>query len=384
MSIKSNTRHRVLLTTVVLALAACGKPEQAPPAPPPTVVVSTVTAADVPIVFPVSGTVQGTRQVEIKPRVSGTIETLLLHEGQPVKTGDPLYQIDPRPFQAQLDAAMAQLAVDQANLEFADSEVKRYTDLAKQGAGSVERKEDTEKSQKQATAAIAKDQADIEQAKLNLGYTRITAPFDGVVQATRVYTGAVVTAQQTTLTELVTLDPVYVVFNISRSDAYKFEQLRAKGLAATDLRQITVAYDLPDGSRSPIEGYMDFRGTQLDPSTDTFKGRAIFDNPGSDDQRKLLPGQYVPLYLTVGHRPDTQLIPQAALLQTQEGSYVWVIDEHDTAQRRVVTIGPAYQGYWMVREGLKTGERVVSEGVQKIRKSGMPVRVGEATATENH
>ena len=112
-----------------------------------------------------------------------------------------------------------------------------------------------------------------------------------------------------------------------------------------------------------------------------FKGRAIFDNPGSDDQRKLLPGQYVPLYLTVGHRPDTQLIPQAALLQTQEGSYVWVIDEHDTAQRRVVTIGPAYQGYWMVREGLKTGERVVSEGVQKIRKSGMPVRVATAPSS---
>lgn len=359
-------------------LGGCGK-APAPPAepPPPTVLVTEVRAAPVPIIVEVSGTVQGSRTVEIKPRVSGTIDKRLFTEGSNVKKGDPLYEIDPRPFQAQLDAAQAQLAVDQANLEFAEAEVKRYTDLAKQGAGSVERKEDVIKDRKKALAAIEKDKADIEQAKLNLGYTRIAAPFDGVIQATRVYQGAVVTAQRTTLTELVTVDPVYVVFNVSRRDAFELQQLQQEGIGATRLQDITARYRLPDGSLSPVEGHLDYRSTQLDPNSDTFSARALFENPGNDNDKPLIPGQYVPLYLTVGHRPNALLIPQTALMQSQEGDAVYVVDEHNKVERRSIQVDKAYQDSWLVGKGLKAGERVISAGTQKVRQTGMTVKVGQ-------
>lgn len=365
----------------MLMMAGCGKQTAAPAAaPPPLVRVAEVKAETVPIIVPVSGTVQGSRQVTIMPRVSGTIEKRLFEEGSTVKAGDPLYLIDPRPFQAQLDAAQAQLAVDQANLEFAQAEVKRYTSLAKQGAGSQEKKQDVLKDEKQAIAAIAKDKADIEQAQLNLAYTSISAPFDGRVQATQVYKGAVVTAQQTVLTELVTLDPVYVVFNVSRNEVFMMQQLQEQGIGAKTLEQITAHFALPDGSRSPIEGHLDYRSTQLNTSTDTIAGRAIFDNPDSDGNHALIPGQYVALFLTVGHRPDTLLIPQTALMQSQEGSAVYVVDKDNKAQRRPVKVGRAYQDYWIVRSGLKVGERVISAGTEKVRKSGVEVRLGEAKA----
>ena len=363
----------------MLVLAGCGKQAEAPAAaPPPMVVVAEVKAEDVPITVPVSGTVQGSRQVTIMPQVSGTIEKRLFDEGSTVKEGDPLYLIDPRPFQAQLDAAQAQLAVDQANLEFAQAEVKRYSSLAKQGAGSVEKKQDVLKDEKQAIAAIAKDRANIEQARLNLAYTNISAPFDGIVQATQVYKGAVVSAQQTALTELVTLDPVYVIFNVSRKDVFMMQQLRDQGIGAKTLEQITAHYKRPDGSRAPIEGHLDFRSTQLDPSTDTITGRAIFDNPGAADNQGLIPGQYVALILTVGQCPNTLLIPQTALMQSQEGSAVYVVGKDNKVERRPVKVGRAYQSYWIVKSGLKAGERVITAGTEKISKSGVGVRVGKA------
>jgi membrane fusion protein (multidrug efflux system) len=361
----------------ITVITGCGKQSQAPAAaPPPLVLVAKVKSENVPIIVPVSGTVQGSRQVEIKPRVSGTIEKRLFDEGSTVKQGAPLYLIDPRPFQAQLDAAQAQLAVDQANLEFAQAEVKRYSSLAKQGAGSVEKQQDVIKDEKKAIAAIAKDQADIEQAKLNLAYTSISAPFDGVIQATKVYKGAVVTAQQTVLTELVTLDPVYVLFSVSRKDAFVLQQLQERGVGAKTLQAITANYNLPNGNRSPIQGHLDYRSTQLNPDTDTFTGRAIFDNPGSNDDHGLLPGQYVALFLTIGQSPDTLLIPQTALMQSQEGSAVYVVGKDNKVERRPVKIGRSYQQYWVVNAGLKAGERVISVGTEKVRKPGVEVRVG--------
>ena len=368
---------------VILSTTGCGKQAAAPAAvPPPLVIVSEVKTQDVPIIVPVFGTVQGSRQVAIKPRISGTLEKRLFEEGSTVKQGAPLYLIDPRPFQAQLDAVQAQLAVDQANLEFAQAEVTRYTKLASQGAGSVEKKQDVIKDEKQALAAIAKDKADIEQARLNLGYTNISAPFDGIIQATRVYKGAVVTAQQTTMTELVTVAPVYVVFNVSRKDAYLLQQLQEQGIGAASLEQITANYNLPDGSRSPIQGHLDYRSTQIDPNTDTFTSRAIFDNPGTVDNQGLLPGQYVPLFLTVGHRPGALLIPQTALMQSQEGSAVYVVGKDNKAERRMVKVVRSYQQYWIISDGLKAGERVISSGTEKIRKSGAEVRIGQSKSAE--
>jgi membrane fusion protein (multidrug efflux system) len=177
----------------------------------------------VPIIIQVSGTVKGYKKVVIKPQVSGYIEQHLFEEGSSVQAGDPLYQIDPRPFQAQLDAANAQLAKDRASLRFWDLERARYDELAKKGFVSKEKRDTAVTKQKEFVAAVDKDKADVEQAKLDLGYSRIVAPFEGYIQKTQVYKGAVVTAQETKLTTLTSLNPVYVDFNISRREAFTIQ-----------------------------------------------------------------------------------------------------------------------------------------------------------------
>ncbi|NYT46466.1 MAG: efflux RND transporter periplasmic adaptor subunit [Candidatus Methanofishera endochildressiae] len=257
-----------------------------------------------------SGTVQGNRKVAIKPQVSGYIEQRHFIEGSQVKAGDLLYQIDPRPFQAQLHAAQAQLKKDQASLSFWNTEVKRYQQLIKKGFVSRVKLDSAITRQKEYAATADKDNADIEQAQLNLGYSRITAPFDGWVQETKVYKGAVVTAQQTELTTLTSLNPVYVDFNISRRDAFTIQELSTKGLGPKKRSDITGTLLLPDGSVYSKQGQVDYSSANFNPDTDTMPARAVFPNQSMDKKHfyglglKLIPGQYVLLNLTVGHRPD--------------------------------------------------------------------------------
>ncbi len=377
----------------ITQLSACGKDKPPPPPPPPPkVVITPVVQQTIPVILQFPGTVREYKKVLIKPRVSGYIGSHKFEEGSMVKTGDLLYQIDPKPFQAALDAANAKLEQDQATLNFWSTELKRYNKLVKSGAISKEKRDTTATKLKEFTAAIHQDKADIEQAQLNLGYAQVTAPFDGYIQKTKVYKGAVVSRQVTELTTLIALNPIYVDFNVSRRDAYTIQQLSQKGLGPKDISGISGVVTLSDGSIYSEKGHVDYSSATFNANTDTMEVRAVFPNErvkqanNSQLTLPLIPGQYVPLSLTVGHRPDAVLIPQSALLETQIGSFVYVVDKDNKAKQQIVKQGVAYEHYWVIEEGLKKGDRVISQGLQKITKSGMqvePVKASDSKTADN-
>ncbi len=362
---------------LLLLLAGCAeKPtETAVKPPPPDVRVAAVTQEKVPIVMTFSGTVKSIKSVDIIPRVSGYIEERHFEEGTFVKEGDPLYLIDPRTYQATLDAQQAQLKEHEASAAFWKSEEKRYTYLAKKGAGSVEDKEKAIAKRQMVLADIDKDKANIETAKLDLSFTNITAPFSGRIQDTQINVGQLVHMQQDVLTTLKQIDPIYVVFNVSRRQVYKIQRLKREGLTFDSWKDFLVEVKLPDGSFYEQQGRLNFVSAQIDPSTDTMEYRAQFPNPFDDQsQVTLIPGQYVPVRMTVGEDPNTLLIPGPALVESQVGTQVYVVNKDNKVESRKVEVGRSYKQQWIIKKGLEKGERVIYDGVQKVR-AGVVVNI---------
>jgi membrane fusion protein (multidrug efflux system) len=354
---------------VFLTVACDGKAKkQAVKPQPPDVQVTAVVQGKVPIVMEFSGTIKAIKTVDIIPRVSGYIEKRYFDEGTFLKQGDPLYLIDPRPYKAQLDAYKAQLKLDQAGLVFWRKETKRYQSLVKQGAASKEKTEGTIAKRDEMLATVQKDKADIENAKLDLSFTNITAPFDGRIQQTRINVGNLVKQQRDVLTTVVQLDPVYVVFNISRSHVYEIQLLKRQGklFETADMR---IEILLPDGSTYSRQGKIDFISFQINPTTDTVLVRGII--PNKKDQGvgdfDLIPGQYAPVRLILGQEPAALLIPQPALVESQIGKQVFVVNAENKVESRSVEVGRGYQDQWIIKKGLKKGEKVIVEGTQKVR-----------------
>ena len=359
---------------LILLLMGCGdKSKEKMALPPPTVTVAEVAQQKVPIVMQFSGTITSVKTVDIIPRVSGYIEKRYFEEGTFVKEGDPLYLIDPRPFKARLDANMAQLKSDQASLAFWENEAARYQRLAAQGAASQEKKEGALTKLNETRAAIDKDKADIENASLELSFTRITAPFSGRIQETRINVGNLVEQQRDVLTTLVQMDPIYVVFNLSRNEVFQLQLLKRQGKLFA-VEEMEVELLLPDGSSYPEQGKVDFISFRINPTTDSVTVRAVFPNKhiGSGDY-DLIPGQYAPVRLIPGENPDALLIPETALVETQAGTHVFVVGKDNKVESRKVVEGSPYKQQRVINEGLKLGERVIIEGVQKVRP-GMAVK----------
>jgi RND family efflux transporter MFP subunit len=350
-------------------LAGCNDPSAggAAAAPsPPEVVVAEVTEGTVPIVMQFSGTVESVRAVEIIPRVSGYLEKRYFEEGADVKTGTALYQIDPRPFQDMVDTYAAQLELDQANAEYWKSEAERFGKAIKSGAVSQEQYNEATSKAEEARATVNKTQAQLNNAKLDLSFTNITAPFDGRIQQTREHPGALVGKYQDVLTTLVQVDPVYVTFNLTRRQLYEIQtmQLGAPHFAANAKVEVM----LPNDNSYEKEGKIDFVSAQIDPTTDSLTVRAVVPNDFSHGNEGILvPGQYVPVRVILGERPGTLLIPKSALMQTQAGDQVLVVDKDDKVASRKVEIGAAFQGQWVIKSGLEKGERVIVEGLQKTK-----------------
>ena len=333
-------------------------------------VIAEVTEGAVPIVIQFSGTVESVRAVDIIPRVSGYLEKRYFEEGADVKAGAPLYQIDPRPFQDAVDSHTAQLALDQANAAYWQSEAERYAEAVKSGAVSQQQYNEATSQSEQATAAVNRTQAQLASAKLDLSFTNITAPFDGRIQQTREHPGALVDAYQDVLTTLVQVDPVYVIFNLTRRQLYEIQtmQLAAPHFAA----KAKVEVLLPNGEPYGQVGKIDFVSARIDPTTDSLTVRAVVPNDFSHGSEGILvPGQYVPVRVILGERPGTLLIPKSALMQTQAGDQVLVVDQDDKVAARKVELGPAYEGYWVIKSGLEQGERVIVEGMQKVKPGGV-------------
>jgi len=364
-----------LIGILLLLLMACGKDSKKAAAPPPVeVTVAEVKQAEVPIVMEFSGTVQAIRTVDIIPRVSGYIDKRYFEEGTFVKKDDPLYLIDPRPYQARVDAAQAQVELDLANQAFWRSEAGRYQKASKAGAVSKEKLDEALTQRSKAVATVAKGKADLENVNLDLGFTNITAPFEGRVQNTRINVGNLVAQQKDVLTTMVQMDPIYVVFNISRARVFEIQLLKREG-KVLPVKAMRVEVELPDGSTLAQQGKINFISYQINPSTDSVLVRAVFPNEHNKEigDFDLIPGQYTPVKLILGDEPDALLIPQPALVESQIGKQVFVVDQDNKVSVRTVEVGRGYQNQWVVRKGLKKGEKVIVEGTQKV-KPGVVVK----------
>jgi len=349
--------------------------------PPPVVTLGEVTRGTVPISMKFSGTAQAVKTVEITPRVTGYINERYFVEGAQVEKGAPLYLIDPRPFEDKLQELKGNLKVSQASLDFWNKEVTRYTNLVAENAGSKQQLDEAIDKRDEAQAQIEATQAQIANAELNLSFTRINAPLDGRMEQTQINVGNLVTQDQSVLSTLVTLDPIYVIFNITREQIFQMQQLAGQGYEISKERpldNVAVKFYLPAGNLYDETGKIDFVSAQIDTNTDSLTARAVVANPATNDDITFIPGQYVPVELILGERQDALLIPQSAVVQSQIGSQVFVVDDQNMVQARTITLGKTYRNMWVVEDGLKVGERVVIEGTQKV-KSGVTVNLQPTT-----
>jgi multidrug efflux system membrane fusion protein len=315
-----------------------------------------------PIYLEYPGRIESIRSIALQARVSGYIESQLAPDGADVKSGDLLYQIDPRDLHAALDQATAQAQRDQASLEYAKASFGRGEELVKSGFVTKDAYDQRASSMHQAEAALVLDHAAIEAAKLNLGYTEITAPFAGRLGRNQAAKGALVGPATGALNTLIELDPIYVAFNPSESDLADIATARAAGKVDAE---ISVA-GKPDAIR---KGELTFLDNTVDKATGTIAARVTIANPDF----ALLPGQYVRVRLHIGDDPDAFMAPQTALGSNQMGKFVYVVGAGDKAELRLLTLGPIDGDFVSVTKGLTEGERVIVGNLQKIGP-GSPIK----------
>lgn len=334
--------------SLLLLTGCCDKPK-APAPPPPGVQVAEVIQEKVPITDEFSGTLTAAKTVEIIPRVSGYIKKRYFKEGGFIKKGDPLYLIDPRPFKATLDSYKAMLQRDKALLAFYKSEADRYTKLAAKGAASKEKKDATIAKLKEITTNIAGDKANIENAELDLSFTRITAPFSGRIQTSRFKEGQLVTQYQDILTTLIQTDPIHVIFFIPRSRIFTM-QMKGHQEGVVPISEMSATLILPDGSEYKHKGKLDYTSFQIDPATDSMMVRAVFPNAesGKDGNFNLIPGQYAPIRILMGEETGALLIPERALIEDEKGRHVYIVNRDNKVEDRAVEIGASYQNQWLI------------------------------------
>lgn len=345
------------------------QPTSASTAPPAEVGVLVARPVEVPFPVVYAGRVAGFRDVEVRPRVSGLLLERQFEEGARVTQGQLLFRIDPATYQVALTQAEAQLQQAQATLKQAEDNFARIEELFRRGVANEMQRGEALSARDQGRASVQLAQAAVEATKLNLGYTTVTAPATGVTALQSPPVGTLIQAQQTLLTTITQLDPAYVVFSFTDEEGQAFRALnerRAKPITEQDL---TVELLYARGAAYPHIGRIDTSARRVDPQTGTIQARAIFPNPDGS----LLPGQFVRVRIDGVTLPDAIVIPQQAVSQGPQGPSVYVVGENDTAQVRPIRLGPELAQGWVVQEGLKGGERVVVDGVIRVRP-GAPVK----------
>jgi membrane fusion protein, multidrug efflux system len=359
---------RTLLVLVTLATAllsgACGKKEAPPAAKPPVdVAVLTVAPRDVPAVFEYVAQTQSSRQVNIQARVSGFLDKRVYTEGAIVKEGQVLFLMDKKPFQAQVDAARAQLSKSQAALEVAKSNLARVKPLAQAEALSQKDLDDATGNFESAAASVEGAKAQLQTAELNLSYCTITSPVTGISGAAAQADGTYLNQTNSQLTTVAVLSPMWVNFSLSENEVQGFRDQVEKGLLArAPENSYVVEIVLVDGQVFPHTGRITFTDPAFNAQTGTFLVRASVANPDG----LLRPNQYVRVRVKGATRPNAILVPQRAVLQGSKGHFVWVADKDDKAENRPVTVGDWTGDAWVITEGLRAGDRVVVDGGLKL------------------
>jgi len=342
----------------------------------PTVTVIEVVQKDVPVTAEYVAQTQSSHLVNIQARVSGFLDKRLYTEGAIVKKGQVLFQMDPKPFQVQLDQAKASLSRQQAVLETARLSLERTKPLTQQEALSQKDLDDAVGQYQSAAAAVEQAKAQVDAAKLNLSYTTIASPIDGVSSSARQTEGTYINPQNSLLTTVAALSPMWANFSISENEMQKYRDEIAKGqLQVPKEQRYVVEIVLVDGSIFPHTGQVTFAEPSYNAQTGTFAIRASVNNP----KGVLRPNQYVRVRLKGAIRPKAILVPQKAVQQGSKGHFVWVINKDNKAEQRPVTVGEWHGDDWFISEGLRTADRVVTEGGLMLRPD-MPVSVKPESA----
>ncbi|MCY1504851.1 Efflux pump periplasmic linker BepF [compost metagenome] len=351
----------------LLILAACGRAPEADgaAAPAPKVSVAEVIQQPINEWDELTGRLEAPESVVVRPRVSGYIDRVAFDEGALVKKGDLLFQIDPRPFEAEAKRLEAQLQQARANLTRTESEARRGDRLRASNAISAELADARTSAALQARAEVAAIQAGLEAARLNLSFTRVTAPIDGRVSRAEVTTGNLVNAGETRLTSLVSTDKVYAYFDADERVFLKYAELSRNG-SRGDATPVYLGLSNEEGF--PHQGQMDFVDNQVDPRTGTIRGRAVFDNADG----KFTPGLYARLRLVGSATYDAALIKDSAVGTDLGKKFVLTLADDGTVAYRAIELGPRLEGLRIVRSGLAEGEKIVVNGLQRARP-GMQV-----------
>ncbi|MFK8329853.1 efflux RND transporter periplasmic adaptor subunit [Pseudomonas sp. BJa5] len=351
------------LAAGLIALAACDRtPQSASPTAPAAAKVTAATVLEQPITEwdEFTGRLEAPQTVIVRPRVSGQIDRVAFTEGAQVSKGDLLFQIDPRPFEAEVHRLEAQLQQARATVVRTSNEAQRGERLRASNAISAELAESRSTLAEEARASVASVQAQLDLARLNLSFTRVTAPISGRASRAEITAGNLARADQTALTSVVSTDQVYAYFDVDERVYLKYNQLSRDGQRG----QTTPVYmGLSSESGNPHLGQMNFVDNQVNPKTGTIRGRAVFDNRDGN----FTPGLYARLKLVGSGNYQAILIKDEAVGTDLGKKFVLIVDAHNTTTYRPVELGPKLEGLRIVRSGLQKGERIVVAGLQRVR-----------------
>ena len=373
---------KLVLLLLILSVLPVSAGAQPAPAGPPAVGVVRAERQQITQTDEFIGRIQAVGRVALVARVSAYLEKRAFVEGAEVKQGDLLYQLEQPPFQAQVDADKANVEQLEAQHTYAERQLERAQYLLKTPAGQQQNVDQTLSNERSLAAQVASAKAQLEEAEINLGYTEIRAPIDGKISATEVTEGNVVSPTTGTLANLVSQDPMYVLYPVSvRAGLDLRNRYDAKG----GFNAVVLKLRLPDGRIYGQNGKVDYVSPTVATNTDTVTVRGVIPNPllpgeppGAAAPRELFDGEFVTVMIE-GVEPITVLaIPRAAVLSDQQGDYVYVVDAQNKAQRRSIQLGQSTPSTAVVSNGLKEGEAVISEGLQRVRP-GEVVSPGPAT-----
>jgi membrane fusion protein (multidrug efflux system) len=356
---------------LVCCFAGCSSKEEKPAPPPPAVTVTPVVRKDVDIQQEWVGSMLGNIDADIRPKVDGFLLTQLYSEGSYVKKGQPMFQLDQRQTQAAVEQAQGKLERARAVLEQAQIDVKRYTPLVAQRAVSQAELDKATSMERAATAEVDADQAALDNAKLNLGWTTVTSPISGIAGISKVGVGDLMTPT-TIMTTISNVNPINVDFSIAEQDYMRFTREKSGQAAGRSLQLI-----LGDGTLFPKRGRALLVNREVDTRTGTIQVRAEFPNPGN----VLRPGQYARIRAVTEVRKGALLIPQQAVSELQGIYQVGVVGQDNKAAIKTVKLGPQFGDMWVVEFGLEVGENVIVDGLQRV-KTGMTVAPAQFKDTQ--
>ena len=376
-SLPANHTLLALAALLLMLLAACGKgaetkgPAGGPPAmPPPQVSVVTVQAKDAPLTYEYTGQTAGSRETEVRARVSGILQKRLYVEGATVKAGASLFQIDPANLQTQVASTEANVAVADAKVNQVKRDLARLQPLIAEKAISQKEFDDARSAVESAEATAKQARAQAAEAKLNIGYTRVVAPISGVTGTAAKADGSLVNSTDM-LTTIVQVNPMYANFSVSEGDLLKLNKQIASGQVTGPGKKndFTVTLKLADGSTYPLTGKMTFASEKLNSTTGSFDARAEIPNPTGS----LRPGQFIRVVLAGANRSQSITVPQRAIIDSPMGKIVFKVMPDDTLAPQPVELDGWSNGEWIVTKGLKAGDRVMADGVIKAHVPGMKV-----------